>query len=223
MCGRFTLYVSAGEIADHFDMAPSFNWEPRYNIAPSDKVPAVGLDEENSYGGSLFRWGLIPHWVDDPDEFKPNLINARSETVASKPAFRDSFKKRRCLIPTTGFYEWQNTSEGKQPYYIGLDNDELFAFAGIWDRWTSHDNGETILSCSILTTEASDQLQSIHERMPVVIDSNRYRSWLDPDDPSEMLETLLAGTQSGDFETYPVDDQVNSPTVDDATCVRSVE
>lgn len=224
MCGRYTLFSSDEEIREHFDLPDVFEWEPRYNIAPGEDIPAVGLsDDGESYGISQFRWGLVPHWADSPEDFTANLINARSETVASKPAFRDSFRKRRCLIPSSGFYEWAETSDVKQPYFIGPEEDGIVAFAGIWDRWESPDDDRDLLSCSILTTEAREPVKDIHHRMPVIIGEDQYERWLSPDDPSTMLEAMVDEAPVDQLTAYPVDPAVNNAGYDAPDCVEPAQ
>jgi putative SOS response-associated peptidase YedK len=224
MCGRFTLFASGQEIRAHFDLQESFDWSPRYNITPGESIPAVGSSEEgDSLGIHQFRWGLIPHWVDDPDDFSANLINARAETVASKPSFRDSFRKRRCLIPASGFYEWTETDEGKKPYFFQPSDADVIAFSGLWDRWEPANGEDPVLSCAILTTEASPSVADVHHRMPVIMAPDQYESWLEPSDTEEMLESMVSDPDDIDLEVRPVDPRVNRPDVDDPECIEPID
>jgi putative SOS response-associated peptidase YedK len=170
MCGRFALFASGEEVAQRFQLSETPLFDPRYNIAPTQTVPAVRAGDGGRYL-SLLRWGLIPSWSSDP-KIAYKLTNARSETAASKPSFRSAFKQRRCLIPASAFYEWQKVSAKiKQPYCIRPRDGGLFAFAGLWERWNDP-AGETVESCTILTTEANELMRPLHDRMPVILDSS---------------------------------------------------
>lgn len=178
MCGRYTLRKPTKKIAEAFAVYDEFPLEPHFNIAPTQMVAAVRVDQqEHQRHLALLRWGLVPAWADDPT-IGNRMINARSETVATKPSFRAAFRRRRCLILADGFYEWQKQGTKKQPYLIGLGDGDLFAFAGLWEEWERE--GEVIKSCSILTTEANELMRPIHERMPVILFPADYDLWLDP-------------------------------------------
>ena len=168
----------------------------------------------------MLKWGLIPSWADDPG-IGARMINARSETVAEKPSFRRAFKERRCLIPADGFYEWQRTSGGKQPYYLRTKSGRPFAFAGLWESWDG--DGSEIHSCTILTTDANDLVGEVHHRMPVILPPGDYELWLDPDvrEPGELLP-LLAPYPANDMEVYQVSRRVNRPSNNDPDCVERV-
>jgi putative SOS response-associated peptidase YedK len=190
MCGRYTLRTPAREIAEVFDLAEVPELTPRFNIAPTQPVPAVRLAPDG--GGrelTSFRWGLIPSWADDPS-IGNRMINARAETVAGKPAFRHSVRAKRCLIVSDGFYEWRKLNGRKQPYYIRMKDDHPFAFAGLWEEW-GRDAG-AIRSCTIITTDANELMAPIHDRMPVIVHPSDYGLWLDPavSDPGR-LQPLL--------------------------------
>ena len=219
MCGRFSLVTSKAEIAKEFKCESVALNRPRYNIAPSQDITVV-INKEQNRKAVLMRWGLIPHWVKDLATWKSNLINARSETIRQKPSFRSGFKKRPCLIPASGFYEWhrsQNSSQ-KQPYYFQTDRD-LFAFAGIYEVWTDDDTEEKILSCTILTTEAKGAIASIHHRMPVIIPAEHYNTWLvDVEERKQLRETLPEVT----LKLHPVDTIVNSPKNDVPDCIAAI-
>jgi putative SOS response-associated peptidase YedK len=164
----------------------------------------------------MLRWGLVPSWADDPG-IGARMINARSETAPEKPSFRSAFRRRRCLIPVDGFYEWKRENGSKQPYYFRIDGGRPFAFAGLWESWNK--DGE-IRSCTILTTTANDLVEEIHERMPVILPRDRYDAWLDPEAEGEELAALLVPYPGDDLEAYPVSRFVNSPGNDDPRCIE---
>jgi putative SOS response-associated peptidase YedK len=218
MCGRYRSTVTTKEMADLFDLAELLAVEPRYNIAPSQPVLTVRQDPESGKRtAGLLTWGLVPHWSKDGTAF----INARSETAASKPAFRDSFRKRRCLIPANGFYEWQKQGSKKQPYFIGLKDGRPFAFAGLWERWQSAE-GPLLETCAILTTGANDLMRPIHERMPVILDRADFGAWLDPAGKSDQLQALLRPYPGSDLEAYPVSTFVNNARNEGPRCGERV-
>src|SRR5574337_1202802 len=191
MCGRFSLTTSLGAVALRFGVRTGLEDAgdvSRYNIAPTQTVIVVG-DDGTRYLTQM-RWGLIPSWAKDP-AIGNRMINARAETVATRPAFRVALRKRRCLVVADGFYEWQERLRGKQPYYLAIKSCEPFGFAGLWDAWTSPD-GEEIRSCTIITTEANELLLPIHDRMPVILTREAEAIWLDPafQDPTRLLLLL---------------------------------
>lgn len=216
MCGRFTLAKSSQQVAKAFGMSEVPSFPPRYNIAPTQ--PAGVIVQNRDSGKREFRlmvWGLIPSWVKDPSTFA-NLINARSETVAEKPSFRAAYKYRRGLIPADGFYEWQKVKSGpKQPFYFTLRSNDLFAFAGLWESWND------IETFTILTTTANPLLQTIHDRMPVILKPEDYRRWLDPNiQDSQQLSDLLRPFPNESMQSIPVSTRVNAAVVDDAQCIE---
>lgn len=217
MCGRFTLHASTEEIAREFDLATMPALAPRYNIAPSQALLAIRLDEGQRRSVPL-RWGLVPHWATDP-KIAYKMINARGETVADKPSFRDAFKKRRCLIPADGFYEWKKLGKAKQPYHIRRVEGRPFAFAGLWERWQPP-NGEPLETCTIVTTTANAVLAELHERMPVMLLPEAYAEWLDPTRPATRLKELIAPYPAELLVASPVSTRVNSPKFDDAACLQ---
>jgi putative SOS response-associated peptidase YedK len=221
MCGRFTLRTPAKDIAEFFDLGDVPELRPRYNIAPTQKVAAVRLDRESEKRELAFlHWGLIPSWADDP-KIGHRPINARAETVATKPSFRNAFKKRRCLIVADGFYEWRKTNDKKQPFLIHKKDDCPFAFAGLWEHWKGDE--KAIESCTIIVTEANDLMKPIHDRMPVILDPADYDLWLDPEfGDREKLEAMLRPYSGGDLESYPVSTVVNKPQNDVEKCVERV-
>ena len=223
MCGRFTLSQPAEAIAEVFQLNEVPSLEPRYNIAPTQLVPTVLRSPEQQLRRQchLLRWGLIPSWAKDP-AMGARLINARSETVAEKPSFRAAFRHRRCLVVADGFYEWQRQERKKQPFYFRLQNGQPFAFAGLWEHWKDAD-GETIETCTILTTEANDVLRPIHDRMPVILDPKDYDLWLDPAvQKSEPLQHLLRPYQAEAMTSYPVSTKVNNPVNNSPECINSL-
>ena len=179
MCGRYRLSRRKQILEEHFDnISSEEDWSPRYNIAPTQSVPVIRQNPKEPIRElSLVRWGLIPSWAKDTSA-AANMINARLETAGTKPAFREALKSRRCLIPADGFYEWQRMLRAKQPYCFEVNEGELFAFAGIWDRWKDA-SGNTLETCSILTTIPNAVTAPVHHRMPVILDSNAYKLWLD--------------------------------------------
>jgi putative SOS response-associated peptidase YedK len=224
MCGRYRLSRRKQIIEQYFDSTPwEEDWYPRYNIAPTQLIPVVRLNpKEPSRGLSLMRWGLVPHWAKDPS-IATSTINAKSETAATKPAFRDPLKFRRCLIPADGFYEWQRTAKLKQPFCFEVDDGELFAFAGIWDGWKNAE-GQWIKTCSILTTNPNALTSTVHDRMPVILDPGNYDLWLDPGmQDVNAISQLLKPYDARLMRCYPVSTRVNSGANDDEDCSRAVE
>jgi len=219
MCGRFTLFEADNILSKEFGVSGIPPLSPRYNISPSQPVAAVRAAPAGSGRElALLRWGLIPSWSKDP-AIGNRLINARAETPREKPSFRNAFRRHRCLIPTNGFYEWQHQERGKQPYFVRMRDDRLFAFAGLWDRWESPDKG-VIETCTILTTAANAVLAPIHDRMPVILPPAEYARWLDPGLlDTDSLGPLLVPFPAEDMLASPVSPRVNAPTVDDEKCM----
>jgi len=222
MCGRYRLTSRGNELAEYFDIYSDVEWSPRYNIAPSQQVAVIRQrpnDEQGTREFCQLRWGLIPYWSKDPMGFK--TINAMSETAAVKPAFRESMKWRRCLVPANGFYEWQKIGrKEKQPYNIGMADDSLFAMAGLWDRWKDAED-KSIETCTILTTNANALLSDIHDRMPVIIGKENYDLWLDRRVTTpEKVADLLHPFNPQRMKKYPVSTHVNSVNNDDEGCLE---
>jgi putative SOS response-associated peptidase YedK len=219
MCGRFTLFESEKALSREFGVSGIPPLSPRYNIAPSQSVAAV----REAHAGTgrelvLLRWGLIPSWSKDP-AIGNRLINARAETAREKPSFRNAFRRHRCLIPASGFYEWQRQERGKQPHFVRMRDGKPFAFAGLWDRWESPDK-DVIETCTILTTAANAVLAPIHDRMPVILPREAYARWLDPAlQETDSLGPLLAPFPPDDLVAFPVSSRVNIPSVDDERCI----
>ena len=219
MCGRFTLFEPDQVLAREFGVSDFPPRSPRYNIAPSQQITAVRATPSGSGREiALLRWGLIPSWSKDPAAGN-RLINARAETAREKPSFRNAFRRHRCLIPTSGFYEWQRQERGKQPYFIRMRNGHPFAFAGLWDRWESPDE-VAVETCTILTTAANDVLAPIHDRMPAIVAPREYDRWLDPSlkDP-DALAPLLVPFPPEAMLAFPVSPRVNAPSTDDEGCI----
>ncbi|MEZ4519144.1 MAG: SOS response-associated peptidase [Chloroflexota bacterium] len=221
MCGRFSLFADGEEVAAHYGLDEVPFLAPRYNIAPTQPVAAVRL-AYNSPERELthFQWGLIPSWSKDPS-IGSRLINARSETAAEKPSFRSAFKRRRCLIPTSGFYEWQKVGKGKQPMFIHPAEGDLMSFAGLWEYWQSADGSE-LETCTILTTGPNAIMEPIHNRMPVIVEPDDYAMWLDPETPADQLMHLLRPSESSLLDAYPVSTVVNNPRNEDPACIQPV-
>lgn len=218
MCGRYTLHTDLQTIEAHFHIQTNQGQlSPRYNIAPSQAVLGVRMGSTGREL-TLLHWGLVPFWAKDT-KIGYRTINARAETVASKPAFRAAFRRRRCLLAADGFYEWQAQSGGKQPFYITLRDRGLFAFAGLWEQWRGA-NDEALESCTLIVTEANALMRPIHHRMPVILDPSDYATWLDPaTDTKRELEALLKPYPSESMVAYPVSREVNNPKHTDASCI----
>ena len=209
MCGRYAQRTEPKRLAREFKVAEAPEAQPRYNVAPTQEV--LGVRE--SPGGRemrYFKWGLVPAWAKDTS-MGARLINARSETVAEKPAFRQAFRQRRCIIPADGFYEWQRTGGRKQPFFFRMRDERPFGFAGLWERWEG-EGGEVLNSCTILTTEANEVLRPVHDRMPVILHPEDYELWLDADARKlELVREVLRPYPAGEMVGYPVGASVNSP------------
>lgn len=223
MCGRFTNLLSWRELIDLYRLTLSADgpveWRPRYNGAPTQRFPVLRVGADGARELALMRWGLIPSWARDP-KIGNSLINARAETVAEKPAFRAAFRSRRCLIPADGFYEWRRLAGGgKQPYRIGLSNGGPFSFAGLWERW---DGGpEPLETFTIVTDMPNDLVQSIHNRMPVIVGPGDYDAWLAGDGAA--ARALLRPFPATRMRAYPVSSRVGSPRNDDPALIEPVE
>jgi putative SOS response-associated peptidase YedK len=178
MCGRFALYEPPDAIQDPFDLDGMLDLTPNYNIAPGTGILGIA-HFEIALVPMFFRWGLIPHWS-KTKQTQYKMINARIEGVWDKPSFRAAIRYRRCLVPASGFYEWEKTGSGKQPHFITVSGSSIFAMAGIWETWEDKSSGEVMDTCAILTTEARGVVRDIHDRMPVIIDREGYKEWLDP-------------------------------------------
>jgi putative SOS response-associated peptidase YedK len=217
VCGRFTLTTNLGAIAKRFGISRFLEEVgPRYNVAPTQSV--IVVNDDGTRHLAEMRWGLIPSWAKEA-AIGNRMINARAETVATKPAFRMALRKRRCLVVADGFYEWQLLGRRKQPVYIALKSREPFGFAGLWETWTAPD-GDEIKTCTMITTEANELLKPIHDRMPVILMREAEGVWLDPtiQDPAVLLP-LLTPYPAEEIEWYPVSTRVNNPDYDFLGCI----
>lgn len=222
MCGRFALYSDPSTLARRFETETIPGMEPRYNIAPSQTIPIV-REESGKRQFALVHWGLIPHWAKDI-KIGYHTINARAETVNSKPAFRNAFKHRRCLVPADGWYEWQVIpgSKTKQPWFIALKDRQPLAFAGLWEQWKTPEGGE-LESCTIIVTDANSFTRQIHDRMPVILSPGDWDAWLESEaKDAEGLQSLLKPYPSEDIAAWPVSTKVNSPRNDSLECLDAV-
>lgn len=222
MCGRYRLSRRKQIIAEHFDAAFDDDWIPRYNIAPTQPVPVIRQHPKEARRVlSLMRWGLVPSWAKDISG-SARMINARSETAATKPAFRDPMKFRRCLVPADAFYEWKRNGRLKQPFCFEVNDAELFAFAGLWDGWKDA-HGQWIKSCSILTTMPNAVTSQVHDRMPVILSKDDYDFWLDPVMTDVgAISALLKPLDARLMRAYPVSNRINQVQNDDADCSRPI-
>ncbi len=217
MCGRYSLTTPVEGIIRLFDVPERPNLKPRFNIAPTQDVAAVRQDEDGSRHLVTFRWGLVPFWAKDLS-VGARMINARAETVRQKPAFRAAFKRRRCLVPSDGYYEWKKQKNAKQPYRIVMQDGGPFAFAGLWETWSAPDGSE-VETCTIVTTDATPATAEIHDRMPVILDAGDFATWLGgADDDAEALLKPYAGART--LAAYPVDRRVGNVRYDDEDLVR---
>jgi putative SOS response-associated peptidase YedK len=224
MCGRYRLSRRKQIIEEHFDsVSGEEDWTPRYNIAPTQPVPVIRQHPKEPIRElSMIRWGLIPSWAKDPSG-SARMINARAETASTKPAFRDAMKSRRCLIPADGFYEWMRMEKIKQPYCFEVNEGELFAFAGIWERW-KNPSGEWVKTCSILTTTPNAVTSAVHDRMPVILERDDYDLWLDPGMQNvAAVSELLKPCDARLMRCYPVSTRINQVANDDEECSAPVE
>jgi putative SOS response-associated peptidase YedK len=219
MCGRYVLSTSPELVqqAFHLDNLPKL--APRYNIAPTQPVAIVTNDAPKEL--TIVKWGLIPSWSKDA-KIASTLINARAETADTKPSFRSAFKHRRCLIPTTGFYEWLATDDGKIPHFIYVKDQEVSAFAGLWEVWHNPE-GDEVWTCSILTTDATDKIKHLHHRMPVILDGEDRDIWLDKSSDVNELPLLMKTYDSDKIDFYPVSKAVNSVKNDDSSLLEREE
>ena len=213
MCGRYALHTHPDIIVLQFGVAEAPPMKPRFNIAPTQEAPVVRVDLEQKRELALLRWGLIPSWSKDPS-IGARLINARAESVAEKPSFRNAFRRRRCLVPANGYYEWKVESGRKQPYFLQLASGEPFAMAGLWEQWRSPED-KLIETYVIVTTEATGTAGQIYNRMPVILAQPDYEAWLRSANPTGLLRSWVGAT----FSARRVSSRVNSPRFDDPQCM----
>lgn len=216
MCARYSLFAPSSELQSAFELFDLPEFGPRYNIAPSTSIPAVVADPAGNRELRWFHWGFVPSWAQDPTD---GPINARSETASEKPMFRTALRKRRCLIPASGFFEWRTEGGRKQPYFAGMADGSVLAFAGLWERWQGDD--QPLDTCAILTTEPNELLANIHNRMPVIVERAFYPDWLDPEQHrTEPLIPLLQPFDPALMVAYAVDHRVGNPRFDSPEAVR---
>lgn len=222
MCGRFTILYSWKDLHRLMRLArwPEPEVQTSFNLAPTQQAPVIRLAPDGEREAAVMRWGLVPFWAMDP-AIGNRMINARSETAPEKPAFRAAFRQRRCLIPVSGFYEWQTLEDQryKQPWYITPADGELLAFAGLWESW---DKGGGILETfTILTTQANDDMRPVHDRMPVIAPQKSWGRWLDPSERSEtFLRSVLTPAPQGALRLTRVSTHVNRPANNDPRCIE---
>jgi putative SOS response-associated peptidase YedK len=226
MCGRFTLFSSPRELQRFFGTPPpSFEIQPNYNVAPTQEIPVIVIHEDERHIKRR-HWGLVPFWAKDIS-IGSRMINARVETVTSKPAFRAALKQRRCLIPANGFYEWKGNAGNKQPHFFHLPSGEPFAFAGLYEIWEDKEAlPETgpYKSCTIITTDASDSVKDVHNRMPLILKQEAYDEWLDPNNKeSAKLEQILKRGSVNDLKCYPVSKLVNQVGNNKKECMEPLK
>ena len=219
MCGRYELHTHPAAIALAFGLAHPPDIHPRYNIAPMQDVPIVRVNASGDRELVQVRWGFVPRWARDPS-IGHRMINARSETAFEKSAFRNAFRRHRCLLPASGFYEWKPMPWGKQPLHVGLKDDGPLGFAGLYERWLSPE-GEVLDTCTILTTEANALLRDAHDRMPVIVPRDDYARWLDLADAS--VDDLLRPYPPEEMTVYPVSSRVNAVRNDDPSLIAVSE
>ena len=215
MCGRFAFYSPREAVLAVFGVSLPFDPEPHYNIAPTQIVAAIRAGAGRRPEGAALRWGLVPFWAQDP-AIGNRLINARAETLAERPAFREAWRTRRCLILANGFYEWRSEKQasggrqrGRRPHYVTTPDRRPIAFAGLWERW--HKGGAPLETCTIITTEASRLVRELHNRMPVILPPHALQLWIDPSQPVEVLERLLQPAPDDLLVFHEVSRAVNSP------------
>lgn len=231
MCGRFTLRTSAPKLIELFQLDDLPMLSPRFNVAPTQQILIIRLNSSAETGNDALhrraetaRWGLVPFWAKDLS-IGNRMLNARSETVAEKPAFRQAFQKRRCLIPADGFYEWEKVAvKQKQPWWIHMPDQLPFAMAGLWETWKSTENvGELLISCTILTTAANADMLPIHDRMPVILQPDQYDAWLSPDSSLAQRSQLMQPLPDGILQRFKVSTLVNKPANDTVECISPLD
>lgn len=220
MCGRYALYGPVSRMRRELDaLTEGFEFSARYNAAPMQFMPVLRQRPDGERVIHLLRWGLVPSWSKD-DGIAARLINARAETVANKPSFRAAFRRRRCIVPANGFYEWQRLPDRKQPFYIHPAHGEFFAFAALWERWQPPQDGEAIDTYTILTTAANAAIQPLHDRMPVILAPDDFAPWLAQDTPTDALQALLQPCANDAVCAHPVSARVGNVRNDDAQLIE---
>lgn len=218
MCGRYTLSTPPADLIAHFGLDECASYTPRYNIPPGTDIAVIRQSPEGKCVLHLLRWGLVPHWAKDPG-IGAKLNNARAEGIETKPSFRDPFRRRRCLIPADGFYEWKPEGKVKQPYYFSAASGAPLAMAGVWESWRGED-GEVLRTCAVITTGPNAVMAPIHDRMPVLVPSARWREWLAG--PAEAAREWLVPPPDDALRAWPVDRRVGRSGVDDPGLILPV-
>ncbi len=222
VCGRFTLTSSSEALAADFEVSEVERFEPRFNIAPSQEIAVVREDEAGVRECVALRWGMIPAWAKDPKKSHAP-INARSETAAGKPTFRQAMSRRRCLVPASGFYEWRGKGGAKQAFYFRMQERELFAIAGIFEVWRG-EGGEIIETVALLTSDANPVVAPVHARMPVILAPSNYKRWLDRENrDSASVADLTVPCPADWLESLAVSSKVNNPSFDEPACIEAIE
>lgn len=223
MCGRINLWMSPAELAEFFELFREPEWSPRYNLGPMQQILSIRMHPKGVLLAEEVQWGLVPHWTKSHPG-SPLLHIARSDSVTTKPSFRESFRQRRCLIPANGFYEWKHLDKSsKQPWNIFRTDGTPLALAGIWDHWQTPD-GDTLESCAIITTEPNEFMSEITDRMPVILDKKDWQLWLNPDETDPRpLTHLLEPCPSEWLKGNPVSSLVNQISNDSPECLKAVQ
>jgi putative SOS response-associated peptidase YedK len=231
VCGRYALTTPPEILAKLFGVRQAPAMKPRYNIAPTQDVPIVRVNSAGERVCEIVKWGLVPAWAKEPS-IGSKMINARADSAGTKPAFRSAMRKRRCLVPADGFFEWRKIEPGgegargrrqpaKQPLYIHRVDGRPLAFAGLYESWRGEGAAEPLRTCVILTTTPNELMKTIHDRMPVILDETEYDRWLNRDEEdAEALRAMLSPAPDGELEAYPVSRIVNSPGNDDPRCIE---
>ena len=219
MCGRFALKDPRAELVTIFGLDECADVDPRYNIPPGTDIAAIRQSPEGKRVLHLLRWGLIPHGTKDPS-IGAKLTIARGETLLEKPSFRDAYRKRRCLIPANGFFEWKTNGKTKQPYYFSLADGRPMALAGLWESWTAPD-GRIVRTVCLITTQANECMAPVHDRMPVIIEPQEWQDWLGA--PVEAVETLVKPYTGTDLQVWPVDRRVGRTAEDGESLIQPLE
>ena len=216
MCGRFAFYSPTEAAAALFGVAGSLDVEPRYNIAPTQYVAAIRNDQQGERELVMLRWGLVPFWAKDPS-IGNRMINARAETAAEKPSYRNAYKHRRCIVLGDGLYEWRKQGNAKTPYFISLESGQPFALAGLWEDWTDRDSGESLQTTTLITTDANDFMSQLHHRMPVILEAATATDWLAGS--NDLLDDVDAVTPP--LQAWPVDRRVNNARNESEELIRA--
>ena len=222
MCGRYALYGPVSRLREAFDATPEgFEFEPRWNAAPMQWLPVVRQRPGGARILHLLRWGLVPSWSKD-ESIATKTINARGESVADKPSFRAAFRRRRCIVPINGFYEWQTVAGGKQPFYIHPVGEEFFGLAGLWERWMRPAEGEELDTFTLITTTANAAIRPLHDRMPVILAPADYAAWLSADTAPDQVQALIQPCPEGLLAAHPVSTAVGNVRKEGSELIRAV-